>query len=81
MKLSKKQLAKINANRKWDEKENGKTLTHGERNEWIDKRLEQLKQQPIDHLGLPKPDYEERYGKLPKAWNTMTDEQKKKYLR
>tara|TARA_B110000495_G_scaffold198725_1_gene210960 strand:+ start:45 stop:215 length:171 start_codon:yes stop_codon:yes gene_type:complete len=56
MKLSKKQLAKIHAGKKWDEK-------------------------PIDHLGLPKPDYEERYGKLPKAWNTMTDEQKRKYLR
>jgi|APSaa5957512535_1039671.scaffolds.fasta_scaffold238173_2 hypothetical protein len=32
--MKKKQLAKIHANRKWDEKENGKTLKHGERNEW-----------------------------------------------
>jgi len=30
----------------------------------------------VDHLGLPKADYEARYGKLPSNWNSMTHGQK-----
>lgn len=33
----------------------------------------------VDHLGLPKPDWEKRYGKLPNR-KTMTHGQKMNYL-
>ena len=34
----------------------------------------------VDHLRLPKPDYEERYGKLPSNWNRMTHKQKMNHV-